>query len=975
MIFKKLFAPAHTSEDPNIRIESLSKLDISKEKDKSIVHELAFNDASDKVKIAALKHLNSFVLWVKTAETTHSQMIKKIAQQQCYELVEQAEVVEDNLFEAYITEMKNKSVLQHLLFNCVRLNKNKSLSLSTLFNIDSERVSKKYFAEKADVEQQLAIIEKVQDEKLLNRFIKQAKDMSVELAITEKIKHLDWLKQQPNQVKQKAVLINALLLKLKDVDDYTTLKSELDKQIIDFENLKKNFAYLSEQDAAELSSKYLSLKNTAQIKLQNLTEIHNKEMEVKKIDESIKKLKINCDQISEQIELCISHAESDVASQIKIFDRAIGTAYEEISNLQSLALISSQIDTLELISKQIDEVQNTLQHVPESKVIVTQNVLLAEQAKNLLDDFEKNTASTLDLYENVDVAATANLETEFASLQKSFKENNKTLKISIPKEVNQAFSQQEKRFRGILHKINTNFKQHERKLEQKLRLVNRLIIDGKFKPAISTFHHIKQLINKLSDDNLSGTRFKRIAKLYENTLHEVEKLQDWQAYVAQPRKPALLAQAKELVASKFVDGYQRAEAVKKLRQEWMSFGQLYTQEDDQLNAEFDILLEQAFAPCREFFTKVETLHKENAASAVKIIEEAKQLDFTALEVPLTKKLSQLRQAFSAIVDLDKKEATKLKRAFNKSIIPLIQAIEKEQEDNARQKDDLLKAASRLENIDDLQQAVNEAKTLQQKWKTIGFAGKGKDNQLWHGFREKNDAIFGKYHQAVSKKYAEQEEALQAVEKEINEILTKIKSSRSSSDLSFFEQSFAELETHSRSLSENLQKKVNAKVQDLSASFQRTVNKFNQERENTQLKALFECLQSTDQETFLKESANLPNKYRAWTSGNFKKHPLLVNYDHESLIVVLSLIVDTPITSESTDLTVLKKQVQLELMTAKLQGESMPNKDEVLKHWASLGALKKADKELMANFAQFYLSGDIKDTYSVDTDNKKVNLNA
>ncbi|MDT0594046.1 DUF349 domain-containing protein [Glaciecola petra] len=975
MIFKKLFAPTYTSDDPNVRIESLDKLDVTKEKDKSIVHELAFNDASDKVKIAALKHLNSFVLWVKTAETTSSAMIKKNAQQQCYELVEQPHVVDDKLFKAYISEMKNKSVLQHLLFNCIRLNEDKFLSMNTLLNIDSERVTKKYFAEKADVEQQLAIIEKTEDEKLLHRFMKQAKNMTVELAVKEKLEHLDWLKQQPIQVKQRAVLINALLLKLKDVDDYATLKSELDKQITDFESLKNKFAYLSEQDAAELSTKYLSLKNTAQLKLQTLAESHNKELAAKKLNDDIHKLTLSCEQISEQIELCISEVESDVTAQIKIFERAISTASEELSNLKSQSLDSSRTNEVDRISALIDENRRVLMHLPESKLIVTQNIQVLAKARELLDNVEQNAVTKTSLDDKPDIATARTLETEFSQLQKAFKENIESQKVNLPKQTKQAFSQEEKRFRGILHKINANFKQHERKIEQKLRVVNRLIVDGKYKPAISTFHHTKLLINKVLGDNLGEIRFKRIAKLYDSTLQEVEKLQDWQAYVAQPRKPALLIQARELVLSKFVDGYERAEAVKRLRQEWSSFGHLYTDEDDQLNTEFDVVLEQAFAPCREFFAKIETQRQENAKSAQRIIDEAKQLDFASLEQALHKKLSQLRQAFRSIVDLDKKEATILNREFNKAIRPLTQAIEKEQADNAARKNELLKAASRLENMDDLQQAVNEAKKLQFQWKTIGFAGKGKDNQLWHAFREKNDAIFGKFHQVVNKKQAEQDQALRAVENEINEISIKIDSSRAITDLEFFEQSFAELETHFRSLAENSQKKVHKKIQNLSTSFHSAVKKFNQERENTQLKSLFECLQSADQAIFLKESEKLPSKYRTWALGNFEKHPLLGKYDHKSLLMVLSILVDKQDIADNIDLKALKKQVQLALMTAKLQGERMPNKEDVLKHWTSLGAIKKADKDLLSLFMQFYLGSNNIDVEAADSKVEMVNVDA
>lgn len=976
MIFKNLFASAHNNKDPEIRIASLEKLDPNKEKDKSIIHELAFNDASDKVKIAALKHLDSFVLWVKTAETTHSQMIKKIAQQQCYALIEQREVVDDKLFIAYLTEMKSKSVLQHLLFNSNRLDLDKTLALSLMFKIDSELVVKRYFAEKANAEQQLEIVEKTDDEKLLNRFTKHAKKESVLTAITQKIEHLNWVKLQPAKVKQKAVLINALLLNLKDVDDYDILNNELEQHSKDFEILKKEFGYLNEQDAAELTSKYLSLKNAAQLRLLSLEERHKKALEAKQIDNDIAKLRANCDQISEQIEFCISQEESDVNSQVKIFDRALNTAVEEISNILGLHISANQVSVLSTVSKKIDDIRFILKHLLESKALVSENVKATANAKALLDDYEEKTVADTEYTDSIEsnASALATLQKEFAHIQSVFNTNMASAHISMPAEVKQGFSKQEHRFRGILHKINADTKQLERKLEQKLNVVKHLIKDGKFKSAISTFHHVKLLISKVSDENLARTRFKRIVKLYESTAQEVEKLQDWQAYLAQPRKPELLSQAKALVASEFSDGYERAESVKKMRQEWNSFGQLYTQEDDQLNAEFDTTLEQAFAPCRDFFAQIDKVRSDNAEQAKSIIKETKELDVAELDIPLVKKISQLRQAFTAIGELDRKDANKLKREFNKVLRPLSIALDKEQENNATQKNELLKHASRLNSLDDLEQAVNEAKKLQQKWKAIGFAGKKQDNQLWHAFREKNDAIFNKYHQAVSEKHAKQNEALQAVEQEISAIAVKLKKSRTSSDLEFFEQSFGELETHSRTLDENLQKKISSKVQGLSRSFEATVKKFNRETEELQIQSLFLFLNSDDKESSENKGASLPNKYRSWLSGDFDKHVLLAKYDRQSLVVVLSLIEDKPLDSEGVDIAPLKKQIQLDLMAAKLQGESMPLKEDILKHWVGQGKLNKADKKLLPNLESFYRSESKEVGKSKDIGEAEANIN-
>ncbi|MFT5283817.1 MAG: exonuclease SbcC, partial [Yoonia sp.] len=98
MIFSQIFSPNYKSSDPEKRILSIEKLNEDAEKDKSILHELAFNDASDLVSLAALNKLNSFVLWMKSAETSHSPRIRKQAQQICQSQLEDETIVSDKLF-------------------------------------------------------------------------------------------------------------------------------------------------------------------------------------------------------------------------------------------------------------------------------------------------------------------------------------------------------------------------------------------------------------------------------------------------------------------------------------------------------------------------------------------------------------------------------------------------------------------------------------------------------------------------------------------------------------------------------------------------------------------------------------------------------------------------------------------------------------------------------------------------------------
>ena len=88
MIFKNLFRPKHQDPKPAVRITAIGSLSAEVPEQKSILHELAFNDEDVNVSLAALAKLNSFVLWYKMAEIAKNDRIAKRAQQ----------VVESTLF-------------------------------------------------------------------------------------------------------------------------------------------------------------------------------------------------------------------------------------------------------------------------------------------------------------------------------------------------------------------------------------------------------------------------------------------------------------------------------------------------------------------------------------------------------------------------------------------------------------------------------------------------------------------------------------------------------------------------------------------------------------------------------------------------------------------------------------------------------------------------------------------------------------
>ena len=79
MIFSRLFAPSHTSQNPEKRREAIKNLSPEKPTDKTLLHELAFNDENADVSLDALNKLGSFVLWQKMSQIAKHERVQRTA--------------------------------------------------------------------------------------------------------------------------------------------------------------------------------------------------------------------------------------------------------------------------------------------------------------------------------------------------------------------------------------------------------------------------------------------------------------------------------------------------------------------------------------------------------------------------------------------------------------------------------------------------------------------------------------------------------------------------------------------------------------------------------------------------------------------------------------------------------------------------------------------------------------------------------
>jgi hypothetical protein len=225
----------------------------------------------------------------------------------------------------------------------------------------------------------------------------------------------------------------------------------------------------------------------------------------------------------------------------------------------------------------------------------------------------------------------------------------------------------------------------------------------------------------------------------------VAELSDWAKWGAQKKREQLIATAQGLLTgSHSVEHLARA--VPALREEWKQLNGQPTQAEW---GRFDAALEKAYRP-------VAARHAEEAARRSKARADKEALcaqweaaagaidwehaDYTAVEALRQQTTERWRGAPHAGF----RDERALRKRFDKVLVEVDRHLAAAREGEIGRREQLIAAAEALREAPDLRGAINETRTLQQRWR--GEAGPMRlarfdEQKLWQRFRSACDAVF------------------------------------------------------------------------------------------------------------------------------------------------------------------------------------------------------------------------------------------
>ena len=308
------------------------------------------------------------------------------------------------------------------------------------------------------------------------------------------------------------------------------------------------------------------------------------------------------------------------------------------------------------------------------------------------------------------------------------------------------------RIEEMQDKLRKKEKKNLDKLESAFEELRKELNEGHFKNADRAHNRVRNILRQL------------MPAKQEHYQHELapltarlREIHDWQGFAIEPKKQELIAHMQALVGSD-EDPDSLATKIKALQDEWKKLGPISPRRDQALWKQFKAAADEAYAPCKEAFSKQAELRRLNFKRRMEIIaqlEEYEKLmawpdaEDTDPGAPppdwrlVQKTLDTARKAFNDIKPLDRKGEGRSRKALKKVGDRIYKHVKQEYERNIEIKKDLVERARQLVEQEDLKEAINGAKAIQREWKEVGITPVKVDRGLWKEFRASCDAVFGR----------------------------------------------------------------------------------------------------------------------------------------------------------------------------------------------------------------------------------------
>jgi len=965
MIFSRIFAPSHQSPKPEKRMQAIESLSPEKAQEKTILHELAFNDEDANVSLAALEKLNSFVLWLKMSQIAKQSRVKKAAEKKVNAaLLGEGDVTlsRQEIF-SFLTETANADLVVQLVPQMLKkeptLLQDDALANALIEKVAKPSFTQFVFLEGASPQLQTQLVNAHSDVSDLQKLAKKVSDDALVTKINARIDAIKEAAKRPVELKKQLTLGLSKYQALLDKSDVETIDEKRNELESELTGLFAQIDLLTSEERADYEEKRARIGEQLERYLSRIRPAWEEKQQASQ--------RANTKALCEQQ---LTHAKEQVAwlynnrlCEATLAD--VATVNESVRGVEATLEQLARLDDESATDKRITQIKHSVDELNEQldrfsmqqqygqKLLIKLQSLEDIAAKIVSASDSESGKDTRDVSVEEASASTENLSqvnggdalqsSSVVALKAEFDEARQAYK-ALSREIDAIPKALSKRFNAATSSVNAKERAQKSKENEQVKhirkhisVIDNLIAQGKFRVAISKFAKLQE-----SYAALPGSAKKYVEKRFEKTAGDVSRLEGWQDYLAAPRKPALVEEAKALASADAENIKQRSEAIKYLRKQWLSLTPSSStseesSDDALLQQQFDDALEKAFEPCRAHYAKLDAQRAAAREQRMSIIATVKAMDINMPEAELVKVFDRVSKQWHAAGQVEREIYEQLKQEWKAVSSPIQAKVNKWQSDNQAQKRALVTQACQLATVEDVAGAADKAQQLQSQWKQIGHAGKREESKLWAEFKAANDTVF----ERLKAERKVQNNAFNAL---VDSLLKQVEAVDINSDDVTFSQSISDVRAQLTDLPKAQRTKVDKKIDSLESKRAAQAKNAQSQARLARAQALISLLQLSVGEGSGDEQSLAETLGKRWSSvlgqstGN-----KTTQHDRRWLTVALEVATGMP--SPDADASI-RSSVQLQMMTSKLEQGEAATAPDILADWLSYDSISEEDNHLL-----------------------------
>ncbi|MGB9990891.1 DUF349 domain-containing protein [Pseudoduganella rhizocola] len=258
--------------------------------------------------------------------------------------------------------------------------------------------------------------------------------------------------------------------------------------------------------------------------------------------------------------------------------------------------------------------------------------------------------------------------------------------------------------------------------------------------------HIAADIDKTLKETRTGRLSPQQADRLSHVRAELKRLGDWARWSGNVSREEMVHAVEQLPAQQLPMS-ELARKVGSMRERWKALDGVSGPAPKSLWEKFDAACTAAYAPAAAHFKHLAEERHGNAARAQALVDEVQALiaaNPAAREDwrGIASASQRLRQAWSRLGTIDRKEKKKLDTAFGKAMETLMAPLEEQRKIEVARREQLIEEVGKLNPAE--RHTVDTLRGLQQSWQTHAKAlplERKSEQALWQKFRAACDAVF------------------------------------------------------------------------------------------------------------------------------------------------------------------------------------------------------------------------------------------